>query len=79
MSDLNQPGDDDGNQGDDLSVGEEVLDPGAPLHIGTVHEGQQTCVWWEGGEGGGHQTLLTLWRRLLCNLSVCQHVSVWLI
>lgn len=43
MSDLHQAGDDDGDEGDDLGVGEEVLHPGAPLHVGAVHEGQQTC------------------------------------
>lgn len=42
LSDFHQAGDDDGNESDDFGVGEEVLDPGAPLHIGTVHEGQQT-------------------------------------
>lgn len=42
MSDLHQAGDDDGNERDDFGVGEEVLDPGAPLHIGAVHKGQQT-------------------------------------
>ena len=42
LSDLHQAGDDDGDQSDDLGVGEEVLDPGAVFYIGTVHEGQQT-------------------------------------
>lgn len=40
LSDLHQASDDDGDESDDFGVGEEVLDPGAPLHIGTVHKGQ---------------------------------------
>ena len=43
LSDLHQASDDDSDESDDFSVGEEVLDPGAPLHVGAVHKGQQTC------------------------------------
>lgn len=42
LSHLHQPGQDDGDEGDDLGVGEEVLDPGAPFDVRTVDEGQQT-------------------------------------
>lgn len=39
---LDQASDDDSNEGDDLYVGEEVLNARPILHIGTVHKGQQT-------------------------------------
>lgn len=39
LSNLQQAGDNDGDEGNDFGVGEEVLHPGSPLHIGTVHEG----------------------------------------
>lgn len=42
LSDLDQARDDDGDESYDLGVGEEVLHPGAPFHIGAVHKGQQT-------------------------------------
>lgn len=42
LSDLHQASDDDSNESDDFGIGKEVLDSGAPLHIGTVNEGQQT-------------------------------------
>lgn len=42
LSDLDQASDDDGDQGNDFGVGEEVLDPGAPFHVRTVHKSQQT-------------------------------------
>lgn len=42
LSDLHQAGHDDGDEGDDFGVGEEVLDPGAPFDIGAVDKGQQT-------------------------------------
>ena len=41
LSDLDQSCDDDGDKGDDLGVGEEVLNSRPPLHIRTVHKGQQ--------------------------------------
>lgn len=42
LSDLHQARDDDSDESDDFGVGEEVLHPGAPFHIGAVHKGQQT-------------------------------------
>lgn len=42
LSDLHQAGDDDGDERDDFGVREEVLDSGAPLHVGAVYKGQQT-------------------------------------
>lgn len=42
LSDLYQPSQDDGDESDDLGVGEEVLDPGAPFDVGAVDKGQQT-------------------------------------
>lgn len=44
LSDFHQASDDDGNESDNFCIGEDVLDPGAPLHISTVHKGQQA---WE--------------------------------
>lgn len=38
---LNKACDDNSNERDDFSVGEKVLYTSPPLHIGTVHKGQQ--------------------------------------
>lgn len=43
LSNLDQASDDDGDKSEDFGVGEEVLDPGAPFYVGTVHKRQQTC------------------------------------
>lgn len=44
LSNLHQASDDDSDESDDFGVSEEVLDPGAPFHISTVHKRQQTCL-----------------------------------
>lgn len=42
LSDLHQTHHDDSDESNDFGIGEEVLHPGAPFHVGAVHKGQQT-------------------------------------
>jgi hypothetical protein len=43
-AELDDAGGDDDEEGDELAVGEHVLDEGGPLHLPAVHKRQDACI-----------------------------------